>query len=84
MKVLKQDWKQPHGPELISLSKNQKALKNTIQEIANSEEPAFPDGEPDIITISNKSEFAEMVGSRGTVFLHEDELGIVFDAPEYK
>lgn len=84
MKVLVQNWETARRSERTSLSKDINELNQEKSVIAGEEEILMPVGEPVEITIPDDSVFAEMLESRGTVFLNSDELSIVYDSPEYQ
>lgn len=83
MKVLVQNWETARRSERTLLSKDINELNQEKSVIAGEEETLMPVGEPVEITIPDDSVFAEMLESRGTVFLNSDELSIVYDSPEY-
>lgn len=84
MKVLVQNWETARRSERTSLNKDINELNQEKSVIAGEEETLMPVGEPVEITIPDDSVFAEMLESRGTVFLNSDELSIVYDSPEYQ
>ncbi len=89
MKVFHQTWElERGGPELNSLSKDRASYEETVAEVANPDEdneggPAHPTGELMEITIPDDHPFACIVEDRGTVFLHDDEMDFVWEAPEW-
>lgn len=84
MKVLVQNWETTRRFERTSLSKDLDTLNQEKSIIADAEETLRSVGEPVEITIPDNSVFAEMVESRGTIFLNYDELIIVYNSPEYQ
>lgn len=90
MKILRQDWRILEGGQITSISKDQEQLNATIEELAPKKDPeeedeilnwekaAEPDGSAQEIEIPGDSVFAEMV-KNGTVFLHDDEMGLIWD-----
>ncbi len=90
MKVWRQDWTMFDGKQITSISKSREALKQTTKEASKAEKEkegrgdwAVVDGEPEKITIPNDSFFADMARSWGTVFLNDNEMDVVYNAPEY-
>ena len=81
MKVLQQDWYVPDKGCMTSISKDQTQLDTTFEEIKIKEPETELDGQFQEITIPDDSVFAEMVQTR-TVFLHDDEMDIIYDCPE--
>jgi hypothetical protein len=90
MKVFHQTWRPEYGgPELNSISRDRVAYEETMAYAANPGEnnkdgPTLPTGELLEITIPDDSEFARLVKQRGTIFLHDDEMDMVWNAPELK
>ncbi len=90
MKVFYQTWElEWGGPELNSISKDRAAYEEAVASAANPDEdsedgPAHPTGELMEITIPDDNHFAYMVEDRGTVFLHDDEMDFVWEAPEWR
>ncbi len=86
MKVFHQTWELKYGgPELNSISKDRGSYEQTVTDVANPDEdneqgPAHPSGELIEITIPDDHDFAYLVEDRGTVFLHDDEMDIVWEA----
>lgn len=81
MKVLRQDWVSPSRGCVTSISKNRVQLDATFVRIKKQEPEVELEGEADEITIPDDSPFVNMV-KQNTVFLHEDEMDLIYDAPE--
>ncbi len=90
MKVLHQTWGSEFGgPELNSISKDRESYEKAVVYAANPDKdskdaPIHPTGELVEITIPDDCEYARLVRQRGTMFLLDDEVDIVWGAPELK
>ncbi len=90
MKVFHQTWRSEYGgPELNSISRDRAAYEEAVVYVANPDEdskdgPAHPTGDLMEITIPDDSEFAGLVKKHGTIFLHDDEMDVVWEASEFK
>lgn len=84
MKVLCQYWLLPTGEEVASLHKDQESLIKAIGELSQIEEPPEQNGDPEEITIPETSGCATVLDYNGSIFLTDDEMGLIWDSPEYQ
>lgn len=92
MKVLVQYWLPLRGGELVSISLSQEQLTKTISElvpkqnpedkdeILNEDSAANPDGDAEELEIPDSTieRFLDLLNRR-TVFLCDDEMGMIWD-----
>ena len=77
MKVLLQEWAIPGGG--TSISRNRAEIRTAYKRVKRKIPWAKYNGGPTEINIPDDSVFAEMVATRGTVFLSRDETETAWD-----
>ena len=83
MKVLVQAWVSPSSGSITSISKNRRQIRSALTRVKKEDPSVKLEGKPYGITIPDDSPFAGMVED-DAVFLHQDEMGIIYDSPENK